>query len=50
MMRKELAINGGKPVRDKFLVFGKPIENACIESYNGKFRDERLNDIKNLLM
>ena len=25
MARKELAINGGDPVRDKFLVFGNPI-------------------------
>lgn len=30
-------------VRLQFITPGKPIENACIESFNGKFRDECLN-------
>jgi putative transposase len=31
-------------VRLAFIRPGKPTENACIESWNGKFRDECLND------
>jgi transposase InsO family protein len=27
-----------------FIRPGKPIENACIESFNARFRDECLND------
>ena len=28
----------------RFIRPGKPIENACVESFNGKFRDECLNE------
>lgn len=31
-------------VRLSFIRPGKPIENAYVESFNGPFRDERLNE------
>jgi len=31
-------------VRLSFIRPGKPVENACIESFNGRFRDECLNE------
>ena len=31
-------------VEHKLIAPGKPTQNACIESFNGKFRDECLND------
>jgi transposase InsO family protein len=31
-------------VKLSFIRPGKPVENACIESFNGKFRDECLNE------
>ena len=32
-------------VRLSFIRPGKPVENAYIESFNGRFRDECLNDL-----
>jgi putative transposase len=34
----------GHGVRLSFIRPGKPVENAYIESFNGRFRDERLNE------
>jgi len=31
-------------VQLKLIAPGKPTQNAYVESFNGKFRDERLND------
>ncbi|MCY1200642.1 Integrase core domain protein [compost metagenome] len=31
-------------VKLSFITPGKPVENAYIKSFNGKFRDERLNE------
>jgi putative transposase len=33
-----------RTVRLAFIRSGKPIENACVESFNGRFRDEWLNE------
>src|SRR5262245_52493910 len=33
-----------KGVRLRFIRRGKPVENAYVESFNGKFRDECLNE------
>jgi putative transposase len=33
-----------KGIRLHFITPGKPVENAYIESFNGKFRDECLNE------
>lgn len=32
-------------VKLKLIQSGKPTQNAFIESFNGKFRDERLHDL-----
>ena len=35
---------GQHGVRLHFIQLGKPVQNACIESFNGKFRDACLNE------
>jgi Integrase core domain len=38
------AANVGTPCRLHFITSGRPTENGFIESFNGKFRDECLNE------
>lgn len=38
------AINDVDPAPWHYIAPGKPTQNACVESFNGRFRDECLNE------